>query len=224
MTEDVEFYVDEALAVGRARRRARRSGRAGSPSPIAKAGVRGDRRRRVAGHARRGARVRRARGRRAGCIDLRVGDLRDAAGRRARARSSTSRSARCCTCRRGGEARARSRRRAACSSPTAASSSTSSLRAAEDIEETDGLLARARARDLRARRLGRALAHAARSRSAAASRRRRWQLHWLSPPEWHALLERAGFGVEALYGWFDRRPWDGGEDRSGSAAAPELTS
>ena len=37
-------------------------------------------------------------------------------------------------------------------------------------------------------------------------------LAWLSPPEWHALLERAGFSVEALYGWFDRRPYDGGED------------
>ena len=38
------------------------------------------------------------------------------------------------------------------------------------------------------------------------------ELHWLSPPEWHALVERAGLEVEALYGWFDRRPWDGGED------------
>ena len=37
-------------------------------------------------------------------------------------------------------------------------------------------------------------------------------LAWLSPPEWRALLERAGFRVEAHYGWFDRRPWDGGED------------
>jgi SAM-dependent methyltransferase len=39
------------------------------------------------------------------------------------------------------------------------------------------------------------------------------ELHWLSPPEWHALIERAGLEVEALYGWFDRRPWDGGEDQ-----------
>ena len=37
-------------------------------------------------------------------------------------------------------------------------------------------------------------------------------LAWLSPPEWHALLERAGFAVTATYGWFDRRPYDGGED------------
>jgi SAM-dependent methyltransferase len=37
-------------------------------------------------------------------------------------------------------------------------------------------------------------------------------LHWLSAPEWLRLLERAGFEVEALYGWFDERPYEGGED------------
>ena len=37
-------------------------------------------------------------------------------------------------------------------------------------------------------------------------------LSWLPPGEWRALLERAGFAVEALYGWFDRRPYAGGED------------
>jgi SAM-dependent methyltransferase len=37
-------------------------------------------------------------------------------------------------------------------------------------------------------------------------------LAWLSPDEWGALLEAAGFAVEALYGWFDRRPFSGGED------------
>ncbi len=37
-------------------------------------------------------------------------------------------------------------------------------------------------------------------------------LSWLSAPEWRALLERAGFAVEACYGWFDRRPYAGGED------------
>jgi SAM-dependent methyltransferase len=37
-------------------------------------------------------------------------------------------------------------------------------------------------------------------------------LAWLSPDEWRGLLERAGFEVEALYGWFDRRPYAGGED------------
>jgi SAM-dependent methyltransferase len=37
-------------------------------------------------------------------------------------------------------------------------------------------------------------------------------LGWLSADEWRTLLERAGFEVEALYGWFDRRPFRGGED------------
>ena len=38
------------------------------------------------------------------------------------------------------------------------------------------------------------------------------ELAWLSPPEWRLLLDRAGFDVEAQWGWFDRRPYDGGED------------
>ena len=37
-------------------------------------------------------------------------------------------------------------------------------------------------------------------------------LFWLSAEEWASLLERAGFVVEACYGWFDRRPYEGGED------------
>jgi ubiquinone/menaquinone biosynthesis C-methylase UbiE len=37
-------------------------------------------------------------------------------------------------------------------------------------------------------------------------------LAWLSPPEWSQLLERAGFEVQELYGWFDRRPYAGEED------------
>jgi SAM-dependent methyltransferase len=37
-------------------------------------------------------------------------------------------------------------------------------------------------------------------------------LTWISAGEWWRLLERAGFEVEACYGWFDRRPFDGGED------------
>jgi SAM-dependent methyltransferase len=37
-------------------------------------------------------------------------------------------------------------------------------------------------------------------------------LSWLTPAEWHRLLQRAGFEVEACYGWFDRRPFQGGED------------
>ena len=37
-------------------------------------------------------------------------------------------------------------------------------------------------------------------------------LAWLSVPEWRTLLHEEGFEVEALYGWFDRTPWRGGED------------
>jgi SAM-dependent methyltransferase len=37
-------------------------------------------------------------------------------------------------------------------------------------------------------------------------------LAWLSVGEWRALLAEEGFAVEALYGWFDRSPWRGGED------------
>jgi SAM-dependent methyltransferase len=37
-------------------------------------------------------------------------------------------------------------------------------------------------------------------------------LAWLSVPEWQVLLREEGFVVEALYGWFDRSRWRGGED------------
>ncbi len=47
------------------------------------------------------------------------------------------------------------------------------------------------------------------------------RLAWLSPPEWHELVERAGFELVATYGWFDRRPYDGGEDSVWVAVRPE---
>jgi len=37
-------------------------------------------------------------------------------------------------------------------------------------------------------------------------------LWWLEPQRWQTLLAEAGFVVESCYGWFDRRPYDGGED------------
>ena len=37
-------------------------------------------------------------------------------------------------------------------------------------------------------------------------------LAWLSPPEWRLLLDRAGFDIAEQWGWFDRRPYAGGED------------
>lgn len=38
------------------------------------------------------------------------------------------------------------------------------------------------------------------------------ELHWLSALEWRRLIDEAGFDVAELYGWFDRRPFEGGED------------
>ena len=37
-------------------------------------------------------------------------------------------------------------------------------------------------------------------------------LSWLEPARWQVLLADAGFEVAAVYGWFDRRPYTGGED------------
>jgi SAM-dependent methyltransferase len=37
-------------------------------------------------------------------------------------------------------------------------------------------------------------------------------LWWLEPARWNALLAESGFDVVACYGWFDRTPYDGGED------------
>ena len=45
-------------------------------------------------------------------------------------------------------------------------------------------------------------------------------LSWISPAEWAAALERAGFEVESCYGWFDRSPYRGGEDTIWVARLP----
>jgi SAM-dependent methyltransferase len=37
-------------------------------------------------------------------------------------------------------------------------------------------------------------------------------LSWLEAGEWRSVVERAGLEVEALYGWFDRRPYTDNED------------
>jgi SAM-dependent methyltransferase len=82
----------------------------------------------------------------------------------------------------------------------------------EDIEETDGLwlerepgiFERA---DWDAR--GRTLALSVRADEQAVT----MELHWLSAPEWHALIEDAGLEVDALHGWFDGRRYDDGEDQ-----------
>ena len=46
-------------------------------------------------------------------------------------------------------------------------------------------------------------------------------LAWLHPAEWEALLRDAGFEILACYGWFDRRPYAGGEDTVWVARRPE---
>jgi SAM-dependent methyltransferase len=45
-------------------------------------------------------------------------------------------------------------------------------------------------------------------------------LGWISVHEWRGLLHRAGFEVDACYGWFDRRPHARGEDSIWIARRP----
>jgi SAM-dependent methyltransferase len=45
-------------------------------------------------------------------------------------------------------------------------------------------------------------------------------LAWLQPNRWRALLQRTGFEVVACYGWFDMRPYAGGEDTVWLARRP----
>jgi SAM-dependent methyltransferase len=81
----------------------------------------------------------------------------------------------------------------------------------EDIDETDGRwLEREPGIFERADwdEASRTLSLSVRSDSAAAT----FTLHWLGVPEWRDLLGQAGFAIEAVYGWFDRRPFEGGED------------
>jgi SAM-dependent methyltransferase len=63
----------------------------------------------------------------------------------------------------------------------------------------------------------RTLTLSVRGRSGAAT----MTLSWIAPSEWRHLLERAGFEIEACYGWFDRRPHAGGEDTIWIARRPD---
>jgi len=45
-------------------------------------------------------------------------------------------------------------------------------------------------------------------------------LGWIPASEWDALLEACGFRVEACYGWFDRREWAGHADSIWIASRP----
>ena len=93
----------------------------------------------------------------------------------------------------------------------------------EDIEETDGLWLEREPGiferadwDLRTRSL--VLTVRSDDRSATMA------LQWLSAAEWNAVIEDAGLVVEALYGWFDGRPFDGGEDMIWVCRPPRVTS
>ncbi|MBD0348771.1 MAG: hypothetical protein ICV59_06435, partial [Thermoleophilia bacterium] len=46
------------------------------------------------------------------------------------------------------------------------------------------------------------------------------QLAWAPPEQWERLLEETGFEVVGHYGWFDRRPYAGGEDSVWVARRP----
>jgi SAM-dependent methyltransferase len=81
----------------------------------------------------------------------------------------------------------------------------------EDIEETDGVwLEREPGIFERAdwNEQERTLTLTVRGGESAAT----MALHWLDAPEWFALIDEAGFELEAVYGWFDRRPYAGEED------------
>jgi SAM-dependent methyltransferase len=45
-------------------------------------------------------------------------------------------------------------------------------------------------------------------------------LAWLEPERWTELLSEAGFKLVGQYGWFDRRPYRGGEDTIWIAERP----
>jgi SAM-dependent methyltransferase len=81
----------------------------------------------------------------------------------------------------------------------------------EDIEETDGRwIEREPGIDERADwdRAQQTLTLSVRGASGEST----MVLWWLEPARWHSLLAEAGFAVDACYGWFDRRPYAGGED------------
>jgi len=81
----------------------------------------------------------------------------------------------------------------------------------DDIAETNGLWLE-REQDIFERadwdEATRTLRLSVRSGESAAS----MDLHWLSAIEWRRLIDEAGFDVAGLYGWFDRRPFEGDED------------
>ena len=197
------FYLERGAALGRAGRRARRRHRAGSRSRSRRTGS-GDRRRLVGGDARGRAGAGRARGRRARPPPRR---LPRPAGRGARSARDRSRSARCCTCRPTSDRRAAVRAVARGCSSRAGRFVFDVFSPGAGRHRRDARpLARARAGDLRARRLGRARAGRSILRVRGEGAEAELSLAWLSSREWRELLGEEGFVVEGLYGWFDRTP------------------
>ena len=206
VAEDIGFYVEEALAPAglssssrsvRAASRCRSRRRASS-----------DRRRSVRGNARGRASIRaRARGR-----EPRRPPRRrpaGAAGDRARPPRDLPVSLAPAHARRRGEADARSRRCTA-ARETAVSSSTSSLRARGHrethgrwLEREPGIFERADWDET-----ARTLTLSVRSGESAAT----MDLHWLRAENGCRCSTRRAWRSSALWGWFDRRPYTGGED------------
>lgn len=82
---------------------------------------------------------------------------------------------------------------------------------AEDIAETDGIWLEREPGILERAdwdETARTLLLSVRGDDAAVA----FTLHWLDRGDWEQLIARAGLVVEALYGWFDRRPYGGEED------------
>ena len=46
------------------------------------------------------------------------------------------------------------------------------------------------------------------------------ELAWLAPDEWRNVIERSGLQVVSHHGWFDGRPYRGGEDSIWIARRP----
>jgi SAM-dependent methyltransferase len=90
---------------------------------------------------------------------------------------------------------------------------------AEDIEETNGLWLEREPdvwerADWRPRE--RRLDLSVRGRTGETT----MPLAWAEPDDWRRLLEQAGFVEIEYYGWFDRRPYRGGEDTVWTAQRP----
>ena len=208
VTEDVEFYVDEAIASGGpVVELAVGTGRIAVP--VAKAGVQ------VIGvdESPEMLAIARAYADRegvSGLVDLRLGDLREPpVPERVPLVTSPFRS----LLHMADEQEKLRARGPSCAPRARRTADLRRLRAQRGGHRGDRRdLARAGAGHLRARRLGSA------GTDARALRPRRRALRdapaaLASAPEWLALVERAGLEADALFGWFDRRSFEGGEDQ-----------